>query len=56
MEKRNSQLRHGQPMEQPIGLFCMCDSGVASFQSDQYSKRIAWTSELGSCKSNLCNS
>ena len=24
MEKRNSQLEHGQPMEQTGGLFCMC--------------------------------
>ena len=29
MEKRNSQLEHGQPMEQTRGLFCTCDSGVA---------------------------
>ena len=28
MEKRNSQLEHGQPMEQTRRLFCMCDSGV----------------------------
>ena len=33
MEKRNSQLEHGQPMEQQRGLFCMCDSGVARCQS-----------------------
>ena len=33
MEKRNSQLEHGQPMEQTRGLFCMCDSGVARCQS-----------------------
>ena len=33
MEKRNSQLEHGQPMEQTRGLFCMCDSGVAHCQS-----------------------
>ena len=26
MEKRNSQLEHGQPMEQTRGLFCTCDS------------------------------
>ena len=29
MEKWNSQLEHGQPMEQTRGLFCMCNSGVA---------------------------
>ena len=33
MEKGNSQREHGQPMEQTIGLFCMCDSGVAHCQS-----------------------
>ena len=26
MEKRNSQLEHGQPMEQIRGLFCTCNS------------------------------
>ena len=29
MEKRNSQLEQGQPMEQTKGLFCACDSGMA---------------------------
>ena len=33
MEKLNSQLEHGQPMEQTRGLFCMCDAGVARCQS-----------------------
>ena len=33
MEKRNSQLEHGQPMEQTRGLFCMCGSGVVCCQS-----------------------
>ena len=33
MEKQNSQLEHGQPMEQIRGLFCMSDSGVARCQS-----------------------
>ena len=33
MEKRNSQFEHRQPMEQTIGLFCTCDSGVARCQS-----------------------
>ena len=27
MEKRNSQLEHGQPMAQTRGLFCTCDLG-----------------------------
>ena len=59
MEKRNSQLEHGQSTEQTRGLFCMCDSGVARCQSGdrvRCSKRIAQASELGSCQSNLCNS
>ena len=29
MEKRNSELEHGQPMEQTRGLFCTCDLVVA---------------------------
>ena len=33
MEKRNSQLEHGQPKEQKRGLFSMCNSGVACCQS-----------------------
>ena len=33
MEKRNSQIIHGQTMEQTRGLFCMCDLGVARCQS-----------------------
>ena len=33
MEKRNSQLEHGQPIEQTRGLSCTCDSGVARCQS-----------------------
>ena len=33
MEKRNSQLEHGQPMEQTSGLFCTCNSRVARCQS-----------------------
>ena len=28
MEKWNSQLEHGQPMQQTRGLFCTCDSVV----------------------------
>ena len=30
MENRNSQCEHGQPMEQTRGLFCTCESRVAS--------------------------
>ena len=37
MEKLNSQMEHGQPMEQTRGLFCMCDSGVARCQDGQVS-------------------
>ena len=33
MEKRNSQLEHGQPMEQTRDFLCTCDSGVARCQS-----------------------
>ena len=33
MEKWNSQLKHGQPLEQTRGLFCTCDSGVVHCQS-----------------------
>ena len=29
MEKQNSQLEHGQSMEQTRGLFCMCVSDVS---------------------------
>ena len=30
MEKQNSQLENGQPMEQTRGLFCTFDSGCGS--------------------------
>ena len=33
MEKQNSHLEHGQPMEHTRGLYCMCDSGVARCQT-----------------------
>ena len=65
MEERNSQLEHGQPMEQTRGLFCTCDSGKARcraqhqchfWQMSSMFKRIARASEFGSCQSNLCNS
>ena len=26
MDKRNSRLEHGQPMEQTRGMYCTCDS------------------------------
>ena len=64
MEKRNSQLEHGQPIEQTRGLFCAC-SGVARCQSKhsitsgewvRCSKLIARASELGSCQTLLCYS
>ena len=43
MEKQNSQLEHGQPMEQ-TSVFCMCASGVARCQSQhQYHFwRMSW--------------
>ena len=62
MEKRKSQLEHGQPMEQTRGIFCTCESGVARCQSEHQchfcrcSKRIARANELASCQSNLYNS
>ena len=46
MEKRNSQLKHEQPMKPTRGLFCTCDSCVARCQSQQANKRIAQASEL----------
>ena len=62
MEKWNSQLKRGQPMEQTRGLFCTCDSGVARCQSQH--KCLFWQKnsmfesyckacELGSCHSNI---
>ena len=60
MERWNSQLEHGQPMEQTRGLFCMCDEDVARCQSQHryhfwrmssMVKAIAGASELGSCQS-----
>ena len=42
MEKRNSQLEHGQPMEPTRGLFCTCDSGVVrclSFLANEFNVR-----------------
>ena len=65
MEKRNSQLEHGQPAKQTRRLLCTSDSGVVQCQSQhQYhfwrmssgSKRIARASKFGSCQSNLCKS
>ena len=38
MEKRHSQLEHGQPVKQTMGLFCTCDSGVACCQSQYQSE------------------
>ena len=60
MEKQNSQLEHGQPMDQTRGLFCMCDSGVVAVNHNTSinsgSKGIAWASELGSYQTKVCNS
>ena len=55
MEKRNSQLEHGQPMEQTRGLFHMCDWCGSLAITTPVSllamlKRIARASELGSCQ------
>ena len=33
MKKRNSRLKHGQPMEQTRRLFCNCDSCMVRYQS-----------------------
>ena len=41
MEKRNSQLEHGQPMEQTRGLFYTCDSGGARCQSQHPGSLLA---------------
>ena len=55
MEKRNSQLEHGQPMEQTRGWFCTCDSGVTRCQSQHQNEvDVALASEFGSCQSNVC--
>ena len=55
MEKQNSQLEHGQPMEQTRGLFCTCHSGVArclSLLGNEFDVERAGASELSSCQSN----
>ena len=41
MEKRNSQLEHGQPMEQTRGLFCTCDSGVATPEASSIMRALS---------------
>ena len=65
MEKQNSQLEHGQPMEQTRGCFLretqvwLAVNHITSITSDEKvrcSKSIARASELGSCHSNLCSS
>ena len=59
MEKRNSQLENGQPMEQTRSLFCTCDSGVARCQSQhqyEFDVRSVLHGRIGSCQSNLFNS
>ena len=60
MKKRNSQLEHGQPLEQTRGFFFKCNKGLARCQPQhQYH---FWRMSLmfkayctGSCQSNLCN-
>ena len=60
METRNSQLEHGQPIEQTGRLFCTCDSlsitTSVSLLANEFDVRIAWASELDSCKPNVCSS
>ena len=62
MEKRNSQLEHGQPMEQTRSCFARAtrvwlavnyNTSVTSGDLIRCSKRIARASELGSCQSNF---
>ena len=62
MEKRNSQLENGQPMEQTRRLFCKCNTGVARCQTQhQYHiwrmnsmlEANGTASKLGSCLSNF---
>ena len=58
-EKWNSQLEHGQPMEQREACFAHATRvrlAVNHNTSGKCSKRVARASELGSCQSNLCNS
>ena len=64
MEKRNSQLEHGQLMEQTRGMYCMCESGMwlavnhntSITSGHELDIPIARASELGSCQSNFFNS
>ena len=66
MEKRNSQLKHREPMEQTRDLFLhvrlkcgslLITTSVSLLEMSSKSKRFAWTSELGSHQMNLvCNS
>ena len=49
MEKRHSQLEHGQPMERTGGLFCTYDSGVARCQSQHQSEFNNASARLSAC-------
>ena len=64
MEKRNSQLEQGQPMEKQEACFARAtqvwlavnrNTSITSSERVRCSKRIARVSELGRCQSNLCN-
>ena len=65
MEKRNSQLEHGQPMgkqeacfarETRLWLAANHNTSVTSGECVRCSKRTARAGELGRCQSNMCNS
>ena len=65
MEKRNSQLEHGQPKEQTRGSFAHAtqvslavnyNTSITSGECVRCSKRIARASVLDSCQSKVCNS
>ena len=53
MEQQNSKCKHGQPIEQTRGLFCMCGSDVSRYQSQHqcHSGQInLMIEESGTCK------
>ena len=65
MEKRKSQLEHGQPMGKHEACFARAtrvwlavnhNNSITSGKRVLCLKRIAVANELGSCQSNLCNS
>ena len=55
MEKRNSQLEHGQPMEQTRGSLSIITP--VSLLANEFNVRsiLHGASDLGSCQSNVCN-